>query len=363
MKAVILVGGEATRLRPLTCNISKAMVPVLNKPFLEHVIGHLSEHQVKDIILALGQLSSPIENCFGDGSQFGVRLYYVVEDEPLGTGGAVKHAKRYLDENFLVLNGDIFTDLDITAMLGFHQQKNAKFTIAATWVEDPSSYGVIETDSNGKITRFVEKPDRDKATTNMINAGTYILEPDVLAHIPSQVKFSIEHELFAKLPIPEIPAYRFDYYTYWMDMGTPEKYLQLHRDLLIGRSSRFALAPGEEIVIGEQSYVHPTAQIKGPVMIAGSCKIGPGVRIIGPAVIGSGCEILADAVIEESVIWQDTRIGEQVILRESIVADHCCLNAGSVIEGSVLGDNVDVVGGCELESGSKIWAGETVGAP
>jgi len=336
------------------------MVPVLNKPFLEYVIGHLSEHQVKDIILTQSYLSPPVESYFKDGSPFGVRLSYLVEDKPVGTAGAVKKAEKYLDETFLVLNGDIFTDLDITAMLRFHRDKNAKFTIASTWVDDPSNYGIIEADSDGRITRFVEKPSQDEITTNMINAGTYILEPDILAHIPPQVNFSIERELFAKLPIPEIPAYRFDYYTYWMDMGTPEKYLQLHRDLLTGKSSRYA--PGEELVVGEQSYIHPTAQIKGPVVIGSNCTIGRRVKLIGPVVIGSGCEILPQAVVEESIIWQNTRLGEQVNLKGSIVADNCCLNANSIIEDSILSDNVTVVSGCKLKPGSKVWPGKTVEA-
>ncbi len=360
MKAVILVGGEATRLRPLTYNTPKAMVPVLNKPFLEHVIGHLSEHQVKDIVLAQGRLSQPIEGYFGDGSRFGVRLIYLRENKPLGTGGAIKNAEGYLDETFLVLNGDIFTDLDITAMISFHRERKAKVTIALTPVDDPTSYGLIEIDDRGRITRFLEKPKRSEITTNMINAGTYVLEPDVLSQIPPQVKFSIEHELFVKLPDPQIPAYAFDSPAYWMDIGTPEKYLQLHIDLLSGKSSRYAFAQGEEVVVGEQSYIHPAAQIKGAVVIGSSCKIGRRVSLVGPVVIGSGCEIMSGAVVEESIIWRNTRLGEGVNLKGSVVADHCCLNANSIIEGSVLGDNVTIASGSKLKPGSKIRPGTTV---
>ena len=181
MKAVILVGGEATRLVPLTCNTPKAMVPVLNTPFLEHVIHHLSEHQVRDVILAQRHLSQPIKGYFGNGSQFGLRLGYTVEDAPLGTAGAVKNAEKYLDDAFLVLNGDIFTDLDISAMIGFHQERKAKATIALTPVDDPTSYGLIETNAQGRVTRFLEKPKWSEVTTNMINAGTYVLEPEVLS--------------------------------------------------------------------------------------------------------------------------------------------------------------------------------------
>jgi len=360
MKAVILVGGEATRLRPLTCNTPKAMVPVLNIPFLEHVIAHLSQHRVKDIILAQGILSPSIESHFKDGSQFGVRLIYVLEDEPLGTGGAVKNAEEHLDEAFLVLNGDIITDLDITAMLDYHREKKAKVTIALTPVEDPTSYGLIETNAQGRVTRFLEKPSWSQITTNMINAGTYVLEPDVLSRIPPQTKFSFERELFPLLSDQGEPIYAYPSSAYWIDIGTTENYLQLHKDLLTGKSSRYILASGEEVQIGEQSYIHPTAEIKGPAVIGSNCTIGRNVKLTGPVVIGSGSTILEDTVITESVIWQNVRLGPRVDLQNSIVANDCCLNAGSIVEKSVIGDNVTVISGCKIEPGSKLWPGKTV---
>ena len=360
MKAVILVGGEATRLRPLTCNTPKAMVPVLNTPFLEHVIRNLSEHQIEDIVLAQAHLAQPINDYFGNGSRFGVRLSYVVEDTPLGTAGAIKNAERYLDETFLVLNGDIFTDLDITAMIDFHRDQQAKATIALTPVDDPTAYGLVETDICSMITRFLEKPTWSEVTTNMINAGTYVLEPEVLTQIPPQTKVSIERETFPLLLTQGEPVYAYPSSGYWMDMGTPEKYLQLHRDLLGGKSSHYALAPANGVVIEAQTTVHPTAQIEGPVVIGGNCSIGQRVKLTGPVVIGDRCAILEDSVIEESVIWQNTRLGPRVNLKSSIVSDNCCLNADSVIEDSVLGDNITVVSGCKLEPGSKIWPEETV---
>jgi len=335
MKAVMLVGGQATRLLPLTCNIPKAIVPVLNTPFLEHFIRHLSRHQVKDIILAQGRLSQPIEGHFGDGRQFGVKLYYSIEDTPLGTGGALKNAERYLGETFLVLNGDIITDLDITAMIDFHRERKAKATIALTPVDDPTSYGLVETNARGRVTRFLEKPGWSavlQRRTNMINAGTYVLEPDVLAQIPPQAQVSIERETFPLLLAQGEPVYAYPSPAYWIDMGTPEKYLQLHRDLLGGKCSQYPLAPGEKILIGEQSDIHPTAQIKGPVIIGNNCSIGPQVKLSGPVVIGNGCTILEDSVIEDSIIWRNARLGPQVNLKNSILADNCCVNAHSLIE-------------------------------
>ena len=360
MKAVILVGGQATRLLPLTCNIPKAMVPVLNIPFIEYVTRHLSQHQIKDIVLAQGNLAQPIEDYLGDGSQLGVKFYYVREDTPLGTAGAVKNAERYLNESFLMLNGDIFTDLDITAMIDFHQEKRAEVTIALTPVDDPTSYGLIETDAKGRITRFLEKPDRSQITTNTINAGTYVLEPEILAQIPPQTKVSIEGEVFPLLLKQDRPVYAYPSSAYWIDMGTPEKYFRIHRDLFSGESRQYVPASPAEVVIGKQSYTHPTAQIKGPVMIGDNCAIGRNVRLTGPVVIGAGCTILEDTVIEESIIWQNAQIEPRVTLRNSIIADNCCLNAGSTIKDSILGDNVTVASSYELEPGSKIWPGTTV---
>jgi mannose-1-phosphate guanylyltransferase len=360
MKATILVGGEATRLHPLTHNIPKAMVPVLNTPFLEHVIRHLSSHGIKDIILAQSHFSQPIESYFGNGRQFGVKLRYIIEDTPLGTAGAVKNAEKYLDETFLVLNGDIFTDLDITAMIAFHQARQAKATIALTPVDDPTTYGLVETNAQGRVTRFVEKPSWEQVTTNMINAGTYILEPDTLNRIPPQTNFSFEHELFPLLLDQGEPVYAYPSAVYWIDMGTPEKYLQLHRDLLSGSSVQHSCPVGEEVVMGAQCPIDPAAQMKGPVLIGNNCTIGGKVRLVGPVVIGSGSTILEDAVIEASVIWRNARLEPGVILRDSVIADNVRLNANSTIHGSVLGDNVTVVSGSKLEPGSKIPPGTMV---
>jgi mannose-1-phosphate guanylyltransferase len=360
MKAVILVGGKATRLRPLTCNIPKAIVPVLNTPFLEHVIHHLGRHGIKDIILAQGHLSQPIENYFGDGSQFGVRLSYVVEDSPRGTAGALKNAERYLDETFLMLNGDIFTDLDITTMIDSHREKKAIATIAITPVDDPTAYGLIETNVENRVTHFLEKPSWSEVTTNMINAGTYVVEPDILTQIPAQREVSIERETFPKLLEQGKLVYVFPSSAYWLDMGTPEKYLQLHRDLLSGESRQYAPVSGDEVVIGEHSDIHPTAQIKGPVVIGANCSIGQQVKLIGPVVLGDRCTILEGSVVEESIIWQNTQLGLGVYLKDSVLGSNCHFNAGSFCFDSVLGDNVTVVGDCKLLPGSRAWPVTTV---
>jgi len=365
MKAIILIGGEATRLRPLTCNTPKAMVPVLNTPFLEHAICYLRQHQVTEIILAQSHRQQPIKGYFGDGSRFGVRLYHSVEDIPMGTGGAVKNAEKHLDDTFLVLNGDIFTDLDITAMIEFHRDRKAKITIALTPVDDPTSYGLAETNAQGRITRFLEKPSPGEITTNMINAGIYIIETDAMTYIPPQVSFSFERELFPLLLDRGEPVYAYPSSAYWIDIGTPEKYLQLHRDLLTGKGSagQYGFTSGDEVVIGEQSHIHPTAQIKGPIVIGNNCTIGHQVKLIGPVAIGSGCTIQPEAIIEEAIIWHKVQIDERAVVKNSIIANNCHLYPDCCITGgSLLSDNVIVISGCRLKPASKIWPGTRVEA-
>jgi len=358
MKALILAGGKATRLEPLTINTPKALIPVLNVPFLEYVIRNLAGHGIEEMVLAMGHLSRPIEDHLGDGSKFGIRLHYSIEDIPLGSAGAAKNAERYLEGTFLVLNGDIFTDMDFTAMIELHREKKAKATIAVTPVDDPTRYGLVDTDEQGRVTWFLEKPKPEEITTNMINAGAWLVEPDVLSRIPARTQFSFERNVFPQLLDQGEPVYAYAISGYWIDMGTPETYLQLHHDLLGGKSKHYN--PAEGLVVGENTDIHPEAEVTGPVLIGDDCSIGQGVRLIGPVVIGDGCTIGEDSVVQESVIWQNVKLGRRVSLRNCVIADNCNLNAGSGAEDSVLGDGVTVVSDYRLKPGSKIEPGTTI---
>lgn len=339
MKAVILVGGKGTRLLPLTSNIPKAMVPVLNVPLLEHIIRHLNSHHVDEIILALGHLPEPIREYFSDGKRLGVKIYYSYEDTPLGTAGALKNAERYLSSTFLALNGDSFTDLDITAMLEFHKKKQAKITIALTSVTDPTSYGIIKTHTDGKITGFIEKPGHKAITNNMINAGTYILEPEVLAEIPVQTKVSIEREVFPKLIAREKTVYGYSSSAYWLDVGTSEKYLQITRDLLNGKCQQHVTKSFDGILIGQHSNIHNTVEIQPPVLIGEGCSIKKGVKLIGPVTIGNGCTIEEKSILRDCIIWENVQIERNVEVQSSIVGNFYHLNANNHIENSVFGDD------------------------
>lgn len=355
MKAIILAGGEATRLRPLTCNIPKAMVPVLNRPFLEHLINYLKKHKIVDVILAMGQPSEQIQNYFGDGSGFDVRLTYSVEDFPLGTAGAVRNAEKLLDECFVVLNGDIFTALDLTAMVNFHCEKKPIATIALTPVENPTIYGVVETDGQSRVRHFIEKPHWSEVTTNMINAGVYVLEPDILGYVASNTFFSFEHDVFPPLLEKGEAVYGYSFESYWIDIGTPEKYFRLSHDLLLRYVS------DKDVKFEGESFVHPSAQIVGPAIIGEGCFIDRDSVIKGPAIIGPDCQIGQGATVEGVVLWQNCKVGKEVKLRNCIIASNCYIEQRSeIFDNCVLGDRVRVKEGSKLSKGASIQPNEVV---
>ncbi len=331
MKAVILVGGEGTRLRPLTYSVVKAMVPVLNRPFIEYVIRYLSNHNIREIILALGYKPDCITDYFGDASQLGTKLVYSVESEPLGTAGAVKNAEEHIEGTFFVLNGDIFTDLNLTDMLQFHRNKGAKVTIALTPVEDPTRFGVVETDNQQRVKRFVEKPSRNQVTSNMINAGVYIIESQVLKRIPQGKRFMFERDVFPVLLADGEPVFGYATDVYWIDTGTPEQYLELTHDLMFGRSIQVAFKP-EDIRIDKQSSVHPQAKLTGPILVDRDCTIGKGVQLKGPVVFGAGCHIQDGAIIGNSILWQNVRVGEKASLKDCIVANDSHIDNNACME-------------------------------
>jgi mannose-1-phosphate guanylyltransferase len=355
MKAVLLVGGKGTRLRPLTSNTVKAMVPILNRPFLEHLFAYLKKYRLTESILTLGYLPDQIKNYFGDGSDFGLKLSYVVEESPLGTAGAVKNVEKLVnDQTFLVFNGDIFTEIDLHQMLNFHHQRKAKVTIALIPVEDPSIYGVVEMDEIRRVKRFIEKPPRQEAPTNLINAGIYIIEPEILAEIPGQTRFMFEHHVFPKLLEEGVPIYGFPSDAYWIDIGSPDKYWQVQIDLLLGKALPIIYSDERG-----KCLIHPTAQIGDGVLIGQHCQIGEGVKIIGPAVIGSNCQIQEGAEIEQAILWNGVRVGPRAVLKKCLIADECFIGRGSYLpKGVVLGDRVIVADGVSLESGAKLWSGE-----
>jgi mannose-1-phosphate guanylyltransferase len=349
MKAVILIGGLGTRLIPLTCKTPKAMMPILNQPFMEHLILYLKGHGVNEVILAMGYLPDPIQKGLGDGSRLGVKLVYSVEPKALGTAGAVKFAEKYLDkEPFFVFNGDIITEINLTEMRQKHESLKPKVSIALTPVANPSAFGVVETGEDSMVRRFVEKPPPGTETTNMINAGIYILEPEVLDMMPPDTFFMFERSVFP--PLLEAGGRMLSYASnaYWIDIGTPAKYLQVQYDLLgkVGAS---------RVITQGRSRIHPMASFEGPVMVGPGCVIEKAV-IKGPSVLGSKCKISRDTTIEKAVVWSNSHVGEKVNLKGCVLDANTRIGNGcEILEEAVIGDNVIMGDNCRVAAGARIW--------
>jgi len=331
MKAIILVGGEGTRLRPLTYSVVKSMVPVLNRPFLEHVLCNLARHNINEIVLAMGYKPDSIYEYFKSGPVKDIRLTYSLEMKPLGTAGAVKLAGDHIDRTFFVLNGDVFTDIDYTDMLRCHRENGARATIALTHVDDPTKFGVVETAEDGRVQRFIEKPPPDQVTSHWINAGVYILEPEVLDYIPCDEYYMFERGVFPGLLAQGETVYAYQSDAYWIDMGTPAKYHQLNMDILKGKCFS-CLCSREPVIVGQGSIVHPTCIIDGPAMIGNDCRLEQDARVNGPSVIGNGCLIKKGSLIDNSLLWNDIVIGEQVSVINSIVASGANIEDKSLLE-------------------------------
>lgn len=340
LKAVILVGGQGTRLQPLTFYVPKPMVPVLNRPFLEHTVAYLKRYGVPEVVLAISYLPEVIRDYFGEGQGQGTAIKYAIEVEPLGTAGAVKNAEQYLDGTFIVLNGDIFSQIDIAEMLKFHRQNKAKATIALTWVDNPSAFGVVETDESGRVKRFIEKPAPGTAATHWINAGAYILEPEVMARVPAGQPYMFERGLFPRMLEAGEPVYGYTFRGYWLDMGTIDKYLRLNCDLLLGAvQSHLVKLADSGISCDDSASISASAQIYGPVLIGRGAKIGDRTRIIGPVVIGEDCTIGEEACIKSAVLWSETDIGAGAKLENCVIGSQTSIRRQASVQRCVITAN------------------------
>jgi mannose-1-phosphate guanylyltransferase len=351
-QALILAGGQGTRLRPLTCHTPKSMVPVINIPFLEHVLNNLRAYGITEVIFAQHHLPAVMAKYFNDGSNFGMKIHYVMEDSPRGTAGAIKNAEKYLQDTFFVLNGDIFQNRNFTQLMQYHRERAAQVTIVLTPVEDPTIYGVVETDEAGRVKRFTEKPKKEEVTTNMINAGTYVMEPEVLKRIPAGMKVSIERETFPAMLAEGQPVYGYNSHNYWMDTGTPEKYLQLHRDLLAGRCDGYRF---EKDINAGGARIDEKAVISGKVIIGSGSVINAGAVLRGPVVIGNNCRVETGAVISDSVLWDTVQIGASAEINGSLIADGCVIGGRSRLRDAVVGDHINIPGDTDFDQNTRIF--------
>jgi mannose-1-phosphate guanylyltransferase len=345
LTAVILAGGQGTRLRPLTLSRPKPIVPILNVPFLAYQLALLARHGVHDIVLSCSYMVDEVRRTMGDGAAWGVRLRYAVEEQPLGTAGGVRNAADLVSERVVVLNGDILTDLDLSAMLAYHAGRHAQATIYLTRVPDPAAYGLVELEPTGQVRRFLEKPDRTQITTDTINAGVYVIERGLLERIPPGRVMSIEREFFPALLADRIPFYGWIGEHYWIDIGNAEKYRQGQIDLLEGRLDTPVHPDGISVdrrSLGAGVSLARDAEVAAPVVVGAGSRIGQASRVGPRTVLGAGCAVGSGARIEGAVLWEDVRVGEDAILHECIVASgarigtRARLGAGAVVAAGMI---------------------------
>jgi NDP-sugar pyrophosphorylase family protein len=341
MKAILLAGGKGTRLRPLTLHTPKPIVPIFDRPFLHYQIDLLRQiPEVDEIILSLNYQPRRVEEVFGDGSDRGIRIRYLVEPNPLGTAGAVKYAEQYLNDSVIVFNGDVLTQVNLAEVLALHRSRKAKATIVLTPVDNPRAYGLVETDAEGNVSRFLEKPDPDQITCDTINAGIYVLEPETFDRIPRDTAWSIERSYFPSLVERRETFVAYVYRGYWIDIGTPAKYLQVHRDIMDGR---FNAPPFD--TIGSQPWIAADARVeegvsmRGPCFVADGAVIKAGARLEPYSVVGRQCHIEEEAVVDGSILWANCWVGREAHIGASIFGRHCHVGRNASLPGGmVLGD-------------------------
>jgi NDP-sugar pyrophosphorylase family protein len=341
MKAILLAGGKGTRLRPLTLHTPKPIVPVFDRPFLRYQIDLLRQvPEIDEIILSLNYQPRRVEEVFGDGADLGVHLRYVVEPMPLGTGGAIKFAAGDARGPIVVFNGDVFMEVDLPAIIAFHRARQAQATIVLTPVENPSAYGLVETDADGRVRAFLEKPSPDMVTCNTINAGIYVLEPGTLDRIPPDTPYSIERGYFPSLIARGETFVAHVSHGYWIDIGTPDKYRQAHRDIMDGR---FAAPPfdGRAGVawIAPGARIENGAHVESPCFIDDQVVVKRGARVGPYSVIGRACHIEEDAIIDGAILWPNTWVGRETVIAGAIAGRHCHIGRNVTIgAATVLGD-------------------------
>jgi mannose-1-phosphate guanylyltransferase len=354
MQAVILVGGEGTRLRPLTSTVPKPVVPLVDRPFISYMLEWLHRHGVDDVIMSCGFQATSVRNVLGDGSAMNLRLRFVEEPEPRGTAGALKYAEPMLDERFLMLNGDVLTDIDLTEQIDQHVKTGARGTLALVPVADPTAYGLVRLDERNAVREFVEKPSSDEIDTNLISAGAYVLERDVLELIPPDRNVSIEREVWPQLVGAGLYGFPSD--GYWLDIGTPERYLQGTFDIIEGVVQT---AVQERLGDGYIS-IDKSAKVKGkvipPAVIEPGCRIAAHAQVGSMVVLGSGVSVGKGTTIERSVVLSGAEIGPDCRLRDCIVSAGARIGANTQITaGAVLGEGVTVGSNNVLSQGIRIF--------
>jgi mannose-1-phosphate guanylyltransferase len=353
---VILVGGQGTRLRPLTSRVPKPVVQLVDRPFIAFMLEWLKTHGIDDVIMSCGFLADGMRSVLGDGSQLGIRLRFVEEPEPRGTAGALKLAEPMLDESFLVLNGDVLTDIDLTAQIAQHRATGARATLALVPVPDPSAYGLVILAPDRSVADFIEKPSADVAGEKLISAGAYVLERDILALVPPARNVSIEREVWPALVGNGLYGFSSD--GYWLDIGTPARYLQGTFDIIEGNvATAVSERLGDDwLVVEDRAEVH--GRVIPPAVLERGVRVGEGAHVGSLVVLAEDVSVGAGATVERSVVLQGAEIGEGCELRDCIVAAGCRVGAGSKITGgAVLGEDVRIGADNVITRGARIFPG------
>ncbi len=363
MKAVIMAGGEGSRLRPLTSNQQKAMIPLVNRPMMEHIIGLLRDHGFDELVVTVAFMANNVRTYFGDGSEFGVRMVFATEESPLGTAGSVGNAKKELDERFMVIAGDVITDIDLSAVMSFHEEHDALATIALKHMENPLDFGIVITREDGTIERFLEKPTWGQVFSDTINTGIYVLEPEIFDHIPPGRVVDFSGEVFPALLEAGQPLYGCLAEGYWEDVGTLNAYLKAHQDALDGKVDLeiggFPLREG--VWLGEGAEIDPRARIDGPAIIGDYCRLDAGAHVSDYTVLGANVRVGADAFLQRSVVGDNSYLGPSVRVRGAILGRSTDLRRGARCEeGVVLGDECFVGEHAIINPGVKVYPFKTV---
>ena len=356
MKAIIMAGGEGSRLRPLTCDCPKPLVPVMDRPVMEYALLLLKKHGILDIGVTLAYLPGQITDYFGDGEAQGVRLRYYVEDKPLGTAGSVRQAAGFLDETFVVLSGDGLTDCDLSAALEFHRARGALATMVLKKMEAPMEYGVVVLGGDGRVERFVEKPGWGEVFSDTVNTGIYILESEALRMIPEGKAYDFGRELFPAMVEAGKPVFGYTMEGYWCDIGDTAAYLKAHMDVLDGRIELPGLGRTGGVFGAPGARVDKGAVLEGPCFIGANVTIAEGARIGPYSVLGEGCVVRSGASVKRAVLWRGARVCENAQLRGCIVQSGVKIGPYSAaFEESVLGDGAILGEGATLMPGVKVW--------
>ncbi|HYB01990.1 MAG TPA: sugar phosphate nucleotidyltransferase, partial [Ktedonobacteraceae bacterium] len=365
MKAVVMAGGEGSRLRPLTIRRPKPMVPIAGKPVMEHILNLLKRHGITEVIVTVQYLASNIEDYFGNGSQFGMRITYSREDVPLGTAGSVKNAEDQLTEPFLVISGDALTDYNLTDIIQYHTEKKALATLTLAHVPNPLEYGVIITNEEGHITQFLEKPSWGEVFSDTINTGIYVLDPQIFSYFEKNIPYDFSQELFPYMLRKRDPIYGYIANGYWCDVGNLSEYMRANADALesVVELEIPAKNIGDNIWCEEGVQIDEEAQLYGPIYMAHDCQVKAGSIIHGPSTIGHYTIIDERAQVDRSIVWNNSFIGERAELRGAIVGSSTSIKSKAVMfEGSVIGDNSIIQEAAIVQPNIKIWPDKEIEA-